>query len=79
MLTMSLSSDYRLIIKEESVVTTNVEISRYNKGPETPQDAIQRNFNGPLKNQPKVRKYRALSGKSWKLPISFIFLYIGSF
>lgn len=38
---MSLSSDYRLIIKEESVVTTNVEISRYNKGPETPQDATK--------------------------------------
>ena len=41
MLTMSFSSHYRLIIKEESVVTTNVEISRYYKDPETPQDATK--------------------------------------
>ena len=41
MLTMSFSSHYRLIIKEESVVTTNVEISRYYKDQETPQDATK--------------------------------------
>ena len=38
---MSFSSNYRLIIKEESVVTTNVEISRYYKDQETPEDATK--------------------------------------